>query len=172
MATHSSILAWRIPWTEEPGGLQSTGSQRVRHSWVYTHTHTHTPFQCPRLKSGYWTLIRKKRCWGLCWHLSDLKHTCGLREWAEASGGKCTPQQKPSWFLRPPLWLTTFQTVSPWKSLFLNHFPPEATLGGWLTLGEGNPRRQVEKVRPGHQAVGWRENEGKIFILTGSCGWL
>ena len=29
VATHSSILAWRIPWTEEPGGLQSTGSQRV-----------------------------------------------------------------------------------------------------------------------------------------------
>ena len=32
MATHSSILAWRIPWTEEPGGLQSIGSQRVRHN--------------------------------------------------------------------------------------------------------------------------------------------
>ena len=31
MATHSSILAWTIPWTEEPGGLQSMGSQRVRH---------------------------------------------------------------------------------------------------------------------------------------------
>ena len=31
MATHSGILAWRIPWTEEPGGLQSTGSQRVGH---------------------------------------------------------------------------------------------------------------------------------------------
>ena len=31
MATHSSILAWRIPWTEEPGGIQSTGSQRVGH---------------------------------------------------------------------------------------------------------------------------------------------
>ena len=31
MATHSSILAWRIPWTEEPGGLESIGSQRVRH---------------------------------------------------------------------------------------------------------------------------------------------
>ena len=31
MATHSSILVWRIPWTEEPGGLQSTGSQRVRY---------------------------------------------------------------------------------------------------------------------------------------------
>ena len=31
MATHSSILSWEIPWTEEPGGLQSTGSQRVGH---------------------------------------------------------------------------------------------------------------------------------------------
>ena len=31
MATPSSILAWRFPWTEEPGGLQSVGSQRVRH---------------------------------------------------------------------------------------------------------------------------------------------
>ena len=31
MATHSSILAWRVPWTEEPGGLQSMGSQRVGH---------------------------------------------------------------------------------------------------------------------------------------------
>ena len=36
-------LAWRIPWTEEPGGLQSIGSQRVRHDWTTnTHTHTHT----------------------------------------------------------------------------------------------------------------------------------
>ena len=31
MATHCSILGWRIPWTEEPGGLQSMGSQRVKH---------------------------------------------------------------------------------------------------------------------------------------------
>ena len=40
MATHSGVLAWRIPWTEEPGGLQSMGSQRVRHDWrdlVCTH---------------------------------------------------------------------------------------------------------------------------------------
>ena len=33
-AIHSSILAWRIPWTEEPGGLQYMGSQRVRHDWA------------------------------------------------------------------------------------------------------------------------------------------
>ena len=34
MATHSSTLVWRIPWTEEPGGLQSMGLQRVKHDWV------------------------------------------------------------------------------------------------------------------------------------------
>ena len=34
MATHSSVLAWRIPWTEEPGGVQSMGSPRVRHNWA------------------------------------------------------------------------------------------------------------------------------------------
>ena len=34
IATYSSILTWRIPWTEEPGGLQSMGWQRVRHDWA------------------------------------------------------------------------------------------------------------------------------------------
>ena len=50
MSTHSSILAWRILWRKEPGGLQSTGSQRVRHDWttntpcicIHTHTHIYT----------------------------------------------------------------------------------------------------------------------------------
>ena len=41
MWIHSSILSWRIPWTEEPGALQSAGPQRVRHSWSdWAHTHT------------------------------------------------------------------------------------------------------------------------------------
>ena len=34
MATHSRVLAWKIPWTEEPGGLQSMGLQRVGHKWA------------------------------------------------------------------------------------------------------------------------------------------
>ena len=53
LATHSCILAWRIPWTEGPDGLQILGSQRVGHDWVtnnftffhvYTHTHAYTYF--------------------------------------------------------------------------------------------------------------------------------
>ena len=38
MATHSSILAWRIPWTEEPGRLISVGSRRVGHDWATKHS--------------------------------------------------------------------------------------------------------------------------------------
>ena len=46
MATHSSILAWRIPWTEEPGGPQSMGLQRVGHNWAQEST----PFWCSASK--------------------------------------------------------------------------------------------------------------------------
>ena len=38
MATHSSILAWEIPGTEDPGGLQSMELQKVRYDWAHTHT--------------------------------------------------------------------------------------------------------------------------------------
>ena len=41
MATPSRILAWRIPWTEEPGGLQYVGSQKDRHDRVTEHTHVY-----------------------------------------------------------------------------------------------------------------------------------
>ena len=62
MATHSSILAWRIPWTEEPGGLQCMGLQRVRHDWVmscccvfpkrYLQCCSHFLPAAPQIKSG------------------------------------------------------------------------------------------------------------------------
>ena len=50
MAPHSSTLAWKIPWTEEPGRLQSVGSRRVRHDWVtslslFTFTHWRRKWQ-------------------------------------------------------------------------------------------------------------------------------
>ena len=51
---HSSILAWKIPWTKEPGWLQSMALQRVehgqgtKHMHVHTHTHTHTHIHSPK----------------------------------------------------------------------------------------------------------------------------
>ena len=54
MATHSSILAWRIPWTEEPGGLQSLGSQRVGRSWKQLSTSTmYCMFDCYKSMEWY-----------------------------------------------------------------------------------------------------------------------
>ena len=52
MATHSSILAWRIPWTEEPGGLQSMGSQRLGE---YTHIPCYTSPPMTDLKLKVYT---------------------------------------------------------------------------------------------------------------------
>ena len=45
METHSNILAWKIPWTEEPGGLQSMGSLRVRHMWCWRRRHKRRGFR-------------------------------------------------------------------------------------------------------------------------------
>ena len=56
MATHSSILAWEIPWTEEPGGLQSLGSQESDSAeWLSMHWDNHTGFVFPFINVVYHT---------------------------------------------------------------------------------------------------------------------
>ena len=52
MATHSSILAWRIPWMEDPGGLQSTGLQRVGHDWAASLTQMADILLLPEFPQG------------------------------------------------------------------------------------------------------------------------
>ena len=61
MVTHSSILAWRIPWTEEPGGLQSMGSQRVNRATDTFHFHLHikTRQDIERVGFGFFSERRK-----------------------------------------------------------------------------------------------------------------
>ena len=54
MVTYSSILAWKIPWTEEPAGLQSKGSQRIRHNWETKHIYAHYYQIC---YSDLWSVI-------------------------------------------------------------------------------------------------------------------
>ena len=66
-ATHSSILAWRIPWTEEPGRLPSMGSERVGHDCATnTFTFTLNPVWCPYKTWGIWT-ERHSRGRRSCW---------------------------------------------------------------------------------------------------------
>ena len=81
MATHSSILAWKIPWTEEPGRLQSMGSQRVGHDWATSLTHFQTQKGGPALGLAGLCRSRSSRAWHVCvsryslsgWHLSCLE---------------------------------------------------------------------------------------------------
>ena len=59
MATHSSILAWKMPWTEDPGRLQSMGSQRVRHNWA-TSLHSHPYMNTGKtIALNRWTFVSK-----------------------------------------------------------------------------------------------------------------
>ena len=68
MATHSSILLVKIPWTEESGELQSMGLQRVRHDWARTHMHYHS--SCLLLLLLHWetdSLPLHHQRWWLWW---------------------------------------------------------------------------------------------------------
>ena len=70
MATHSSILAWRIPWREEPGGLQSMGSQKVRHNWSgLAHMHI-----LPTLGIWAWYWSEQSSSWGMVFHHCAAAH--------------------------------------------------------------------------------------------------
>ena len=73
MATQSIILAWRIPWTEESGGLQSLGSQRVRSHLALRHTHTDTksPGILPPI---------------VCFCVNQASKTIGWRSWSSIIG--------------------------------------------------------------------------------------
>ena len=70
MATHFSILAWEIPWTEEPGGLQSMGSQRVRHNWA-----TNTLDWLPQCNSSLCPIFTWLSSLGVCALSSFYKDT-------------------------------------------------------------------------------------------------
>ena len=113
VAPHSTTLAWKIPWTEEPGRLQSMWSLRVRHDWVtslwnFTFMHWRrkwqpTPVFLPGESQGRWSLLG---CWSMGSHrvghdLSDLaaaaaRHSelrvfqknwfCSYQEWSRSCG--------------------------------------------------------------------------------------
>ena len=84
MATHSSIPAWRIPWMEEPGGLQSTGSQRIGHDWATSLTQSlclFIPSFPPRSQYVYlfklifnWRIIAFQYCVSFCCRATWLNH--------------------------------------------------------------------------------------------------
>ena len=77
MATHSSPLAWRIPWREEPGRLQSMGSQRVGHDWATSLTHSLTHSQdLWNIPEAAWLSSIVVRFFSFCCHRCNLRSHC------------------------------------------------------------------------------------------------
>ena len=83
MAIHSSILTWRIPWTEEPGGLQSTRSQRVRHDWVTNTAH----LELSLIYLGFRKILVKHLSFSHPWW-SELQTNSQKRKKKGAGGGR------------------------------------------------------------------------------------
>ena len=88
MAPHSSTLAWKIPWTQEPGRLQSMGSLRVGHDWatslsLFTFMHWRIPISClenPRDGGAWWAAVcGVSQSW--TW-LKQLSSSSRLSHWA------------------------------------------------------------------------------------------
>ena len=89
IATHSSILAWRITWTEEPHGLQFMGSQRFRHDWM-TNTETHQTDTAEQKKgSGAGTELQLQQAWNK--HSATFQKT--IYSWYKAIGSRSLNQK-------------------------------------------------------------------------------
>ena len=122
MATHSSILTWRIPWTEEPGRLQSMGPHRVWLDWV-----TNT-FSFNRTKACFTIWFAQNVCWPVrmvtisrrkSWHRLLGSHC----HWADSGWGmlsQCFQQGQEGW--GRPLWgLQTPQHLLLWRASSPRH---------------------------------------------------
>ena len=80
MVTHSSILAWRVPWVEEPGGLQSMGLPRMGHNWGTKHIGTHS------LEEGRWETERSVAAESVRLSLCTTRQKIPRdKEWSKAS---------------------------------------------------------------------------------------
>ena len=79
MATQSTILAWRIPWTEEPGGLQSMGLQRVRHDWATKPTQLSESSEPPFFYVLFSVSFQKGFEMGLQQTYQQCKQKCRMR---------------------------------------------------------------------------------------------
>ena len=94
--THSNILAWRIPWTEELGGLQSRGLQRVRHNWS-TFTHVHTPMKKFTVKSWLVKLQRLSRPTVCCLQAGDPGKPVVWFIWSRKTWEPKVPRAEGDW---------------------------------------------------------------------------
>ena len=175
MAAHSNILTWKIPWTEEPGRLQSMGSQRVGHDWVTslslsTKVHLVKAMIFPVVMYGCesWT-IKKAEHWRIadfelwCWR-KLLRVPWTARRSKEVQGlQEVHPKGNQSWIFIGRT-EDEAETPIPW--------PPDAK--NWLIWKDpdsGKDWRQEEKGTTENEMVGWHHQlNGHEFEWTPRIG--
>ena len=164
MATHSRTLAWKIPWTEEPGGLQSMGSQRVRHDWstsLFPHVSHEERWALPKSGAGICALDSVPGGLPLyqgqvdhCYHLCQGIHVPALPELGlppcsgcvspihqapEHAGGPCHPCPPALWFCsqyyRAPE-LIFRATESESRSVMSKSLRPHGLYSPWYSPGQ------------------------------------
>ena len=117
MATHCSILAWRIPWTKEPGGLRSTALQRVGHDWT-----TYTLLACclliPLTASG----LGGDRCGEITADTASIM--CTGSEWVVGTAD----QPEVTQLVRDRVRIPTPTCLTPGHTLLFRHYPPHTPL--------------------------------------------
>ena len=116
MATHPSALVWKIPWTEEPGGLWSIGLQRVRHNWAQAHT-----YMCickpllvwkvfilnsPSISQQWFSSLSQPKQWKIV-----LTHCF----WSSSLFTFHWPLELPTWILPPSLCLKAAISSTSWN---------------------------------------------------------
>ena len=146
-ATHSRILAWRIPGTEEPGGLQSTGSQRVRHNWS----------NWTQLCAGDTKIC--KAGWGLeqlqTYRLkvsNEAEHLSGIR-WLECSGH--SERGVLPWWRGSSIWPRS------WRTDKRHTWDVHACMGKCTRVSGGGDLKQEEQTEQRQGAQEPRQRVGK-----------
>ena len=145
MATHPSILAWRIPWTEETGGLQSIGSQRVRHDWSdLAHTPATTkdpgseaiPSATTKTRRSQISIF-KKTYFQIRSHSevpnispSQLPHACSKMNCTDCGSELEMQGQLPVCHSGPWLYWFGLEEGVPWSLCIPNSRPPPVQPGG------------------------------------------
>ena len=147
MATHSSILAWRIPWTEEPGGLQSMGSQRVGYDWNdLAHVNGHN-----QKINGFQGLVGKgwigtsQGCLGQ-WNSSVGYHSGG-HTWLNicSTRGKYRPRMKPGYTVDSGWWWLV--NIGSWVVTSVSS-GEDVNNGGGGACGEGGAKWEMSVPSP------------------------
>ena len=125
MAIQTSILAWRLPWTEEPGRLQSIESQRVEHdSSGFTHTHIHTKQVKKVLKHFLFCVLPT------CWKIYKLPSSYCSKPWFSLIWPGLSP---PTSFVRVPNTPSLFQKGLMTIFLLPSSIPSSFHISPWVT---------------------------------------